>query len=155
MNRRHLVYGIIFITLFAVGSLNVATDGRFAHMISGQMPWHPAPASATPEIEINDNLTIESGSGTVRARISNAQKISYRIYNKSNNVHPDFDFQPGVNGVQQSLPPYYNWDHPEKEIYAELSFETSELEDGEYIYSLEARNGDSESTEKNFTIMIG
>ena len=149
---RHLIYGVIFVLVFATGSVNVITDGGIAHLVSSQTPWHPAEASSTPEIEIENNLTLAMNeTGEVKGVIRNADSVSYRYHGDGRTPSLEPDFRPHPSAGEDSLPPTWLWDHPEKKIIFEISFNASEVE-GSHTYSLEASNSGSEVVERNFTV---
>lgn len=151
-HKRHLVYGAIFVLIFATGSVNIITDGEFAHLISSQTPWHPAAASSTPEIEIENNLTLKMNeTGEVKGVIRNADEVSYRYHGDGRTPSLEPDFRPRPSAGQDSMPPSWLWDHPERKIGFEISFNGSELE-GRHTYSLKASNSGSKAIDRNFTV---
>ena len=155
MDRRHILYGVIFLAVFAAGMFNVATDGRFSHAVSSTIPGHAAEASATPEVEVQENLSlIENETGKVYVTVKNADRVSYRDFQPESGLSLEADFRPFPSSVQESLPPYWNWDHPERKIVMELEFNASNTKSGDYVYSVEAWNGDSEASRENISISV-
>lgn len=155
MEKRHVVYGIVFIAVFTLGTLNVMTDGRFSHALSSKIPGHSAEASVTPEIEIKDNLSLEANeTGEINAVIRNSDKVSYTITGNTPRTSLNPDFRPSPSAGQDSMPPTWIWDHPEKEINLVINFNSSELGTGEHRFSLEAYNSDSKTVEKEFSVTV-
>ena len=154
MNSRHLIYGVICLLVFASGSVNIMTDGGFGHLISSQMPWHFAEKSATPEIEIENNLSLhQNETGEIRGVIRNADEISYNYYGEGRPPLLEPSFSPPAQGGQDSLPPTWLWDHPEKEIAFSIEFNSSEL-DGNQTLGIEVSNSDSKTVRRNFAVNI-
>lgn len=154
MEKRHIVYGIVFIAVFTMGSLNVMTDGRFSHLLSSQLPGHSAEASATPEIEIENNLSLGNNeTGEIRGVVRNADEVSYSYYGDDRSPLLKPNFNPPSSGGQDSLPPTWLWDHPEKEIEFSISFNSSELDESQKL-GIEASNIDSETVRRNFSVNI-
>jgi|GEM_PF-1764728 len=130
------------------------TDGRFAHLISSQTPWHSAKPTATPEIEIENNLSlVNNETGEIRGLIRNADEVSYIYYGDYRPPLLEPDFSPPISGGEDSLPPTWLWDHPEKEIKFSIKFKSLEL-DGNQTLGIEASKSDAETVRRNFTVNI-
>lgn len=159
METRHVIFGAVFVGIFSIGMLNVISDGRLGHAVNSQLPWH-AGTSAEPTIDV-ENLTVEQGNiGEVKATVRNADRVSYTNYNLfegGKRLDMDAGPRPNPSFVEQSLPPYWNYDHVEKKIVVEMKLNISqETEPGIYKYGVEAWNGEEmeKPVKRNFTVRV-
>ncbi|WP_414837679.1 hypothetical protein ACK3SF_05410 [Candidatus Nanosalina sp. VS9-1] len=146
MEKRHIIYGAVFVVIFALGSFNVATDGEVSYILNN------GEKNVTPEIDVENNLTIgRNQTGTVEASIQNAQRASYTASREGvigpYEMTPEYDISPRPRGVLTSLPPYWVWDKAVGRIDVTMEFNSSGIEKGNYSYGVEAWNNESYSNE--------
>lgn len=144
MRPRELFSGALILLIFVVVLANVSESNELAYLI------YSGDEDVEPDIQISDNLSLtQNSTGKVEASIEDAEKASYTGNTSLESVeaHPDYNITPRPRSVLQSLPPYWRWDKVVAEIDVVLEFNTTEMDEGDYEYSLEAWNRESYSNE--------
>lgn len=158
METRHIFFGAVFVAVFGIGMLNVMSDGRFAHMLSSQVPGHVGTGNASIQ-EVEDVVLEPGKTVTRRVELRNVKRVSYvdpTIFaNGTDPVNFTMDLSPPPRMVEQSLPPNYVYEHTERKVTAILNFEAEEVaEPGEWMFELTAKPDDIRTEEISKKIRV-
>jgi len=131
--------GVLIVAVFLFASANIYGSSELAYyVLSGEK-------NVKPGIEASENLTVEqNASGTIEFHIEDAEKASYILSENTSQgfstVSPEYKVSPTPRSVLQSLPPYWRWGKILSEISVKLEFNTTGMDEGVYIYGVEAWN---------------
>lgn len=163
MEKRHIVFGAVFFSVFIIGSLNIISDGRFGHAIVSKVPGHAGDPGAEPEISIQSNVTLEQGeTASVTAVVRNARTISYTnptlTHREGRRIDVDADLKPFPRMVQQSLPPTWVYSHIEPEVKMNITLNASRnVKPGNHSFELTAASDiavDAPESSERFSVEI-
>lgn len=141
MRKREIFYIALFTAVAAVGFINVATGGLVNHLAVDYSPYH-----SLDEVSIEGDLTVTEEE-TAEITVNNVEQLTYSM-NSSGSPVPDFDFTPSPSLTMESLPPTYVWGFQNPSVEASVSFDTEDVEPGNYSYRLEASGGEYTAEEE-------
>ena len=161
MGLRHVFLATVVIIGFGFGMVNVITDGLIVEELRSEFNLGTS-FSSDPTIEV-ENVIMEQGEEkSIEVLVNNTNRISYHDYNsttmRDNGITLETKPSPAPKMVQQSLPPYWNYETTVNQVRVNITFNASaDAESGNYSYGFEAWNGDyteKDPATENFTVQV-